>query len=116
MRDELPDEIDAADLAENLHGYMFMTELTWPSLFFGAWAAFEPDVSILIILLQFFPRAHAFLIHNLANYPLSMGKGSHFTHVQRRARPQKIPHRRREMYRLQIVRGNLPGICYRYRV
>lgn len=44
IKDELPAELDATDLAEATHGYLFMTELTWPSLFFGTWAAFEPDV------------------------------------------------------------------------
>ena len=44
VRDELPAEIDAADVGENWYAYLYMTELTWPSLFFGAWAAFEPDV------------------------------------------------------------------------
>jgi hypothetical protein len=44
VRDELPSEIDASDLAESAYGYFFMTELTWPSIFFGTWAAFEPDV------------------------------------------------------------------------
>lgn len=44
VRDELPDQLDASDIAESMYGYMFMTELTWPSLFFGAWAAWEPDV------------------------------------------------------------------------
>jgi len=48
VRDELPSQLDAADLAENMYAYMFMTELTWPSLFFGTWAAFEPDVSFCI--------------------------------------------------------------------
>lgn len=45
MRDELPSEIDASDVAENMYAYMFMTEVVWPQLFFGTWAAFEPDVS-----------------------------------------------------------------------
>lgn len=45
VRDELPDEIDATDIAENLYTQVFMTELTWPPMFFGGWAAFEPDVS-----------------------------------------------------------------------
>ena len=48
-RDELPAELDASDVAESIYGHMFMTELTWPSLFFGAWAAFEPDVRLYII-------------------------------------------------------------------
>jgi hypothetical protein len=44
VRDELPTELDASDIAETSYSYMFMTELTWPSLFFGTWGAFEPDV------------------------------------------------------------------------
>mmetsp|Transcript_15346 Transcript_15346/g.20768 ORF Transcript_15346/g.20768 Transcript_15346/m.20768 type:complete len:234 (+) Transcript_15346:52-753(+) len=42
-RDEVPDEIDAADFAEDMYGQIFMTELTWSPLFFSTWAAFEPD-------------------------------------------------------------------------
>ena len=45
VRDELPAEIDASDIAENMYQYLYMTELTWPSLFFGTLGAFEPDVS-----------------------------------------------------------------------
>lgn len=44
-RDELPDEMDAADISESLYNQLFQTELTWPPLFFGIWAAAEPDVS-----------------------------------------------------------------------
>ena len=44
VRDELPDQIDSADIAESMYAYIAMTELTWPSLFFGTWAAMEPDV------------------------------------------------------------------------
>lgn len=44
-RDEMPDQVEASDIAEGLYSQMFMTELTWPPLFFGAWGAFEPDVS-----------------------------------------------------------------------
>ena len=43
VRDELPDEIDSADIAESMYANLMMTEMTWPSLFFGAWAAWEPD-------------------------------------------------------------------------
>jgi hypothetical protein len=43
-RDELPDHIDSADLAEATYFNVVMTEMTWPPIFFGAWAAFEPDV------------------------------------------------------------------------
>ena len=42
---ELPDEMDAADISESLYNQLFQTELTWPPLFFGIWAAAEPDVS-----------------------------------------------------------------------
>jgi hypothetical protein len=45
VRDELPDNISNEEIAETIHSHMFMTELTWPSIFFGAWAAFEPDVN-----------------------------------------------------------------------
>jgi len=69
VRDELPTEIDASDIAENMYAYLFVTEATWPSLFFGAWAAFEPDVLLKIFLIF------------LANYSLSMGKRSTFTYV-----------------------------------
>ena len=47
VREELPAEIDASDMAEYMYANMFMTEMTWPSLFFGTWAAFEPDVQII---------------------------------------------------------------------
>ena len=43
VRDELPSEVDASDIAESLYNQMVMTELTWPSFFFGLWSAFEPD-------------------------------------------------------------------------
>ena len=42
-RDEIPSEVDATDIAENLYTQVFMTELTWPPLFFGTWGSFEPD-------------------------------------------------------------------------
>ena len=78
VRDELPDNLDSSDLAEAMYANLFMTELTWPSLFFGAWAAWEPDVLQLRFILS------------IGYHPLSMGKGSTFTFVQRRACPQKI--------------------------
>ena len=81
VRDELPSEIDAADVGENWYAYLYMTELTWPSLFFGAWAAFEPDV-----------RNTTCKIH-LAHHSLPLGEGSTLSIVQRRACSQKIPHR-----------------------
>ncbi len=68
VRDELPSEIDASDIAENMHGYLFMTELTWPSLFFGTWAAWEPDV---IDIFNDF----------LARNSLSLGKRCHISNV-----------------------------------
>jgi hypothetical protein len=43
VRDELPDEIDTADIAETIYKYLVMTELTWPPLFMSTWAAFEPE-------------------------------------------------------------------------
>ena len=45
LRDELPDEIDSADVAESLYGQLFHTELVWPVVWFGGYSAFEPDVS-----------------------------------------------------------------------
>ncbi len=102
VRDELPAEIDAADVGENWYAYLYMTELTWPSLFFGAWAAFEPDVIM---------TSYKF---SLAHHSLPLGKGSTFTNVQRRTRTQKISNWRGEVYRLQTLRGNLPSICYRH--
>ena len=45
VRDELPDEIDASDIAEGMYAHLMLTELTFPSLFLGTWAAFEPDVT-----------------------------------------------------------------------
>ena len=45
VRDELPDEFDSADITESLYGQLFHTELVWPVVFFGVYAAFEPDVS-----------------------------------------------------------------------
>ena len=44
-REELPDEMDAADISESIYNQLFSTELTWPPMFFGIWAAGEPDVS-----------------------------------------------------------------------
>ena len=44
-RDELPDEIDSADISENLYGQLFHTELVWPVVWFAGYTAFEPDVS-----------------------------------------------------------------------
>ena len=46
VRDEMPDEPDASDVSESLYSQMFHTELVYPPIFFGGWAAFEPDVSI----------------------------------------------------------------------
>ena len=46
-RDELPDEIDSSEIAEGMYAQLFHTELVWPVFFFGIYAAFEPDVSII---------------------------------------------------------------------
>ena len=43
MRDELPDEITGGDIAERVYDQLFHTELVWPVVFFGVYAAFEPD-------------------------------------------------------------------------
>ncbi len=72
VRDELPQELDSSDMAEYMYANLFMTELTWPSFFFGTWAAFEPDV-----------RKHRFIESLIAHHPLSMGKGSTLSYVQR---------------------------------
>ena len=42
-RDELPAEIDSADIAEAMYNHLYSTELWWPAMFFGFWAAWEPD-------------------------------------------------------------------------
>lgn len=81
VRDELPDEIDASDMAEYMYANLYSTELTWPSLFFGTWAAFEPDVSSI-----------KYVKNRKAHHSLSLGERSSFTNVQRRARTQKIPY------------------------
>ena len=107
VRDELPDEIDSSDMAEYMYANLFMTELTWPSLFFGTWAAFEPDVRILSKMM-----VNRILI--IAHHPLSLGKGSSISHVQRWACLEKISNWWREMHCLQIMRGYLPRFCYRY--
>lgn len=90
VRDELPDEIDASDIAEAMQAGLVMTELTWPSLFFGAWAAWEPDVRNLII-------------KSTAHYSLSLGKRTIELDVQRRTCSEKVPHWRREMYCMQTL-------------
>ena len=43
MRDELPDDIDGADIAETMYKSLAMTELNWPPLFLATWSCFEPD-------------------------------------------------------------------------
>ena len=40
----MPDTIDSADIAEATWANVALTELVWPPVFFGSWAAFEPDV------------------------------------------------------------------------
>lgn len=50
VRDELPDHIDSADIAEATYANMMMTEMTYPPIFFGTWAAWEPDVHLLFNL------------------------------------------------------------------
>ena len=42
-RDEQPDEIDIADIAEGIYYTIFKTEIVWTVVFFSTWAAFEPD-------------------------------------------------------------------------
>jgi hypothetical protein len=44
VRDELPDQLDASDVAESMYAYIFMTEMTWSPFFAGTWGAWEPDV------------------------------------------------------------------------
>ena len=38
-RDELPDDIDAEEIAERMYANMFATEVTWPPFFFLVFAA-----------------------------------------------------------------------------
>lgn len=75
VRDEIPDEVDASDIAENLHNQVFMGELLFPPVFFGTWSAFEPDVSK--------SRISVGYIDDVAHLALSMGKGTSFSNVQR---------------------------------
>jgi hypothetical protein len=65
VRDELPDHLDSSDLAEATYFNVVLTELTWPPIFFGAWAAFEPDVRINFkeIILSFFLSSLLSIIH-----------------------------------------------------
>ena len=62
VRDELPDELDSSDIAESFYSHLFSTELTWPPMFFGIWAAGEPDVSLYADLLSV-SRSTLFTIH-----------------------------------------------------
>ncbi len=39
----IPDEINSSDIAESVFYTIFKTEITWTVLFFGGFAAFEPD-------------------------------------------------------------------------
>ena len=64
----MPDTIDSADIAEATWANAALTELVWPPMFFGSWAAFEPDV-----LFQEFKL--------LAYYSLSMGKRTSQSYV-----------------------------------
>jgi NADH dehydrogenase (ubiquinone) Fe-S protein 8 len=41
-RDEIPDDLDASDLAEKFYIENVFTELYWPPAFFAIWASFEP--------------------------------------------------------------------------
>lgn len=49
VRDELPTDVNAEDITETMYSQIFMTEVFFPPIFFTAWAAFEPDVSALVI-------------------------------------------------------------------
>ena len=60
--------MDAADISESLYAQLFHTELTWPPMFFGIWAAAEPDVSHL-------PYS-ALTITYAAHRALSLGEGA----------------------------------------
>ena len=82
VRDELPDELDSSDIAESFYSHLFSTELTWPPMFFGIWAAGEPDVSFICFIHCLFLVAHC---------SLSMGKGSSESNVPWRARPKTLP-------------------------
>lgn len=84
VRDELPDEMDASDIAESFYSHLFSTELTWPPMFFGIWAAGEPDVSTL---------DGSDLLLYLAHRPLSLGKGPSQSNVPWRTRIETLPNR-----------------------
>ena len=77
-RDELPDEIDSSDIAENLYQQLFMTELVWPVVFFGVYAAFEPDVSP-----NFLSVHDLTYLYLIAHYSLSLGEGPSESNVPR---------------------------------
>ena len=70
----MPDELDSSDIAESFYSHLFSTELTWPPMFFGIWAAGEPDVSFIHFSYCLFLVAHC---------SLSMGKRSFESNVQR---------------------------------
>jgi hypothetical protein len=82
--EELPDEIDSSDMAEYMYANLYMTELTWPSLFFGTWAGFEPDVILFHRKLKF----RILILSNydldrslIAHYSLSLGEGTSLTQI-----------------------------------
>ncbi len=72
-RDELPDDMDDADITESFYSHLFMTELTWPPMFFGIWAAGEPDVSQ-------FPSSKL-IITCIAHRALPLGEGTSESYV-----------------------------------
>ena len=43
LREQLPDDIEASDVAETLYMHLFHTEIIYPPFFSGTWAAWEPD-------------------------------------------------------------------------
>ena len=107
VRDELPDEMDASDIAESFYSHLFATELTWPPMFFGIWAAGEPDVSTL--------TSYNLPLY-LAHRPLSLGEGPSESHVPWRTRLETLPDGRGAMHCLQVVRGCMPRVCNHHRV
>lgn len=86
VRDELPDNIDSADVSESLYNQLFHTELVWPVIFYGGYAAFEPDVSLTCSMLPVTDLTTRRFLHFIARHPLPLGEGSSESHVPWRAR------------------------------
>ena len=85
VRDELPDDLEASDIAESFYSHLFASELTWPPMFFGIWAAGEPDVS--------YASGTFLIIICVAHRSLSLGEGTSESNVPWRTCSQTLPHR-----------------------